>query len=237
MSEFVRFYQGKESEYIEAKEARKLEDCFYFTETDTGGCNLYLNEHTIFSSENEEKIAQDVIDSETFKAEIKKYLPIEGGTITGNLNVEEILSVKKGLNIVNGKISALNFKDEGGQVTIPCALIINGNTTINGLLTLDKLQLTQGTLNNCNLTNVTNISFANGATLTNLPTYTTQQNYEFDFNNANLKVNSVDAQSITINGKAVPTEENAIQAFQSIQIGSIILSDDGNGNLAITSVG
>lgn len=235
MSEFVRFYQGTESDYKVIKDNGQLEDCFYFTETDAGEYNLYLNEHTIFSSKNEENIAQDVINSKTFKTEMEKYLPIRGGTVTGDLNIANTLNVTEGLS-VNGNISASNFIDGGQQVIIPCALTIDADTTINGLLTLDNLKLEKGELKNCSLTNITKIAFTDNASLENLPTYTTQAGYEFNFKDAKLTVNSIDAQSITIKNQAVSTQESAVQVFQSIQIGNIILSDDGNGNLAITSV-
>lgn len=236
MNEFVRFYQGEESTYQTAKEQNKLENCFYFTE-DVNRYRLYLNEHKIFDSNNQEDLANAIINTRNFAEKIKNYLPITGGRLTGALEIDETLNVTGGISVTNGKISAENFKDEGEQVTIPCALFVDNDTTIKGLLTLEKLQLDNGgTLKNCNLTNVINLSFANDATLTNLPTYKTQQNYEFDFNNANLKVNRIDAQSITIKDSAVSTQDNTTQVFSSIQIGSIILSDDGKGNLAITSV-
>lgn len=236
MSEFVKFYQGMEKEYQSAKSGGLLEDCFYFTVDEINNkYRLYLNEHLVFSSNNKEDLANDVISSDIFKTIINKYLPLNGGTITGALTVKNTINANS-LN-VSGNISATNFKHEGNTITIPCALVVNGDTTINGLLTLDNMHLEKGNLENCELTKVTKIAFQDNAVLENLPTYKTQnEKYSFDFNQGKLVVNTIDAQTITINGSAVSTQNNATAKYQSIQIGSIILSDDGNGNLAITSV-
>ena len=239
MSEFVKFYQGTESEYETIKLNGMLEDYFYFTKDETDGrYRLRLKEQLIYSSNDKEDIAEKVMGSKKFQEEIAKYLPITGGTMSGNLIVNNAVKVNS-LEATNN-ISATNFKhnSQSNTVTIPCTLIVNGNTTVNATLTLNKINVNEGgTLKKCTLEEVGKITFSNTSTLTNLPNYE-NNGFSFNFNEGNLNVNSISANSIYVNGKPVITsqEEAATKVYKNIQIGNIILSDDGNGNLAITSV-
>ena len=237
MSKFVKFYQGTESEYGKIKDSGMLEDYFYFTKDETDGrYRLRLKEEIIYSSNDKEEIAEKVMGSEAFNAKIAEYLPLAGGTMTGNLTVQKAVKVDS-LNVTNN-ISAENFKYQNNTVTIPCELVIQGKTTMANLV-LDNITVNQqGTLNNCTLHAVQNITFKDGLVLDSLPKHNSASGFSFDFDNGILKVNSIDASSIKINGQDVLTEEadNITKVYKNIQIGNIILSDDGNGNLAITSV-
>ena len=237
MSKFVKFYQGTESEYKDIKDSGMLEDYFYFTKDETDGrYRLRLKEEVIYSSNDKEEIAEKVMGSEAFNTKIAEYLPLTGGTITGNLTVQQAVKVDS-LDATNN-ISAKNFKYQNNTVTIPCALVIQGKATMANLV-LDNITVSQqGTLNNCTLNTVQGITFKDGLILNSLPVHQSASGFSFDFDNGILKVNSIDASSIKINGQDVLTEEadSITKVYKNIQIGNIILSDDGNGNLAITSV-
>ena len=94
MSKFVKFYQGTELEYEKIKDSGMLEEYFYFTKDETD-CRyrLRLKEEVIYSSNDKEEIAEKVMGSEAFNAKIAEYLPLAGGTMTGNLTVQKAVKV------------------------------------------------------------------------------------------------------------------------------------------------
>ena len=60
--------------------------------------------------------------------------------------------------------------------------------------------------------------------------------WSYNFNSGNLTVNSIEAKQIKIGGALVSTENKDVLVVPQIQIGNLLLSEDENGNLKITSV-
>ena len=117
MSEFVKFYRGTESEYETIKDNGLLQDYFYFTQDETDGrYRLRLKEQLVFSSNSQEETAEIVIGSQKFKTEIAKYLPLNGGTITGNLIVDNTLTAKNINTTENISFSCYYFRSFADRV-------------------------------------------------------------------------------------------------------------------------
>ena len=135
---------------------------------------------------------------------------------------------------INENFSSNNyqFNKKDAIITIPHSTIIEKDIQSNGY-SLDCLE--PG--GKASIKNLKTLQFADNAIIENLPKYETKyekNNYSYDFNTGNLTINSIEAKTITINGEKVTAAKDTA-AFNKIQIGNIILSDDG-GNLKITSV-
>lgn len=230
----VRFFVGEEQDYNTLKSKNGLDNCFYYIATfeknenemsnyDAGPLTtkLYLRDKLIYSS--------------TMVNDIEKELLEENGSFLVKLNEMYFVLNKESEQLVQGPIKF------NSQISVPTIatddLILNNGKKVTRLPVQDliagNLSVENETVSTIKINK--SLEFGEETSLNHLPKYVNGE-YIFDFNNGELKINKITVEELNVSKKAeIPTvQENAI--YKSLQIGNLILSDDGNGNLKITSI-
>lgn len=230
----VRFFVGEEEDYDTLKSKNGLDNCFYYIATfeknenemsnyDAGPLTtkLYLRDKLIYSS--------------TMVNDIEKELLEENGSFLAKLNEMYFVLNKESEQLVQGPIKF------NSQISVPTIatddLILNNGKKVTRLpvqdLIADNLSVEDETVSTIKINK--SLEFGEETSLNHLPKYVNGE-YIFDFNNGELKINKITVKELNVSREAkLPTvQENAV--YTSLQIGNLILSDDGNGNLKITSI-
>jgi hypothetical protein len=250
----IQFYHGTQQEYLSIP-SDILDDCFYYTYdsavteegivvSTSGIVRLYLRDRLIFCSNMTEVLDQSF--DKLFEEKLQPYILSSTKTneeedeieqeIFSPLKISNDLIITKNLTM-DGNINAKNFiyqqlEENNDIVTIPCNLIVDGNTVNLKILNTNSINV-------ANTAITETLSFGDSASISNIPSYN-----GFNFKEGSLNIKNINANSITINGSSVLTEQDVntvgtvmddLTINGSIRIGNLILSDD-NGNLKITSV-
>lgn len=260
MFDNVKFYQGLESDYLKVKDI--LDDCFYYTyetaETDENGkiisisgkLRLRLKDKLIYSSDINEFIGQNFIRilEENFDNRYVSLTSENQQTITSPLKINGALDISKSLTVTNniysqdGNLDMANYRrvtvNNSEAIEIPCIAIFKGDSVTlqklnaNELATLQKVDIKSGEAS------LDKLIFNTGASIEKMPKYSCNLDpkYYFDFQNGEININKINANAITMQGQLVSTADVTNAQFTTLQIGNLVLSDDGNGNLKITSI-
>lgn len=241
--EFLRFFYGTEENYNEyiksltalddSEKEEILENCFFYT-IDTDNISRLRLGQILISSNLQVELLNGIMSSNDFKNFLNdNYLSV---TITDQeQTIQSPLTIKKTVKINDNLTVENDFSSGNIQYNQMEKKVIFNSEKV------DEVNATKFTSQNLNVTNSAEIANASIKDLTvesfsKLPAYSSTAGYGFDFNSGTLKINSIDAQSININGAEIPVINNeSTLTIKSLRIGNILLEDE-DGNLKITVV-
>lgn len=242
MFDKLQFYHGSFEDYDILKDNGKITNCFYYIyNEEKTHFKLYLNQQLIYDSQGIANMAAEIIETDNFKEKFAKYVLLDPDNkeqiIKGDLKANSIVTTNLK---VEKNIDAENFKFENDMIAIPYPTVLGEGSELSNS-TFTGGFITNAEISKSPLKTITELSFDDNASLENLPTYNNGENISFNFKDGVLKVSKIEAQTIIgqeifVDQDKVSTETNTNTVFTSLQIGNLILSDDGNGNLKITSI-
>lgn len=242
----LKFYYGTEEEFEKLRQ-HGLDNCFYFIAEPIyadeqqqeiidykAPYKLYLNNEKIYDSNNsDENLAERIIATEEFQDKMLSYI---------ENNSTKAVNLKNSLNIINddsdplaylskdGYLSASNYRynKNNNTVAIDSDVFIEKSLNTNKLITKHIIENSEDR-EAIKINNVSELNFTEDA-LIHLPKIE-QGGNSYDFEQGNFIINS-----IKVNQFEGPVFNNITSLnLQTLQIGNLILSDDG-GNLKIQAI-